>query len=75
METFTRVTANRWGVGQKFKDNGAVLFVFLKNRAMRLEVGNGLESRLTPAEAQRILDDIVKPRFRSGDFGPLCSSR
>ena len=61
-------TANRWGVGQKGKNNGVVFFVFMNDKKMRLEVGLGLEKVLTNAKAQAILDDVVTPRFRKGDF-------
>src|SRR5206468_529126 len=39
----------KWGVGQKGKDNGAILFVFTQAKKMRVEVGYGLESTLTDA--------------------------
>src|SRR5262249_10945370 len=45
-------------------------FVVAKQeRRMRIEVGYGLESRLTDARSQQILDDIIRPHFRAGDFG------
>jgi uncharacterized protein len=68
LEAFTLATANRWGVGQKGKDNGVVFFVFLNDKRMRLEVGLGLEKVLSNVKAQSILDDVVTPRFRKGDF-------
>jgi uncharacterized protein len=68
MEAFTLATANRWGVGQKDKNNGVTFFLFMKEKKMRLEVGLGLEKVLTNAKAQAILDDLVTPRFREGDF-------
>jgi len=68
MEAFTLATANRWGVGQKDKNNGVIFFLFMKKKKMRLEVGLGLEKVLTNAKAQSILDDVVTPRFREGDF-------
>lgn len=56
-----------WGVGTKEKDNGAVLFVFLQDRKMRIQTGYGLEASLTDAESFRIIDGM-KPFFRSSDF-------
>jgi uncharacterized protein len=58
----------KWGVGQKGKDNGAILFVFTEERKMRIEVGYGLEPTLTDAKSKRITSTILKPEFRKGDF-------
>jgi len=68
LEDFTARTAQSWRVGQKKLDNGAVLFVFVKDRKMRIEVGYGLEGALPDALAHRILDEELAPRFRTGDF-------
>ncbi len=66
LEDFTVNTAQAWRVGQKKNDNGAVLFVFVKDRKMRLEVGYGLEGALPDAIAKRIIADTVAPEFRAG---------
>ncbi|HYS55360.1 MAG TPA: TPM domain-containing protein [Thermoanaerobaculia bacterium] len=58
----------QWGVGQKGKDNGAILFVFIADRKMRIEVGYGLEGSLTDAKSKRIIETVIKPKFRSGDY-------
>src|SRR5437016_4208746 len=57
-----------WGVGQKGKDNGAILFVFTGDRKMRIEVGYGLEGSLTDAKAKEITSTVIKPEFQRGDF-------
>ncbi len=68
LEEFSHRVASTWQLGQKGKDNG-VLFLIAKNdRKMRLEVGYGLEPVLPDAICRRILDNIVRPRFRAGDF-------
>jgi uncharacterized protein len=56
-----------WGVGTKEKDNGAVLFVFLQDRKMRIQTGYGLEASLTDAESFLIIDGL-KPYFRSNNY-------
>lgn len=66
LEDFTVRTAQSWRVGQKKLDNGAVLFVFAKDRKMRLEVGYGLEGALPDAIAKRIIADTVTPEFQAG---------
>ena len=58
----------KWGVGQKGKDNGAILFVFIGDRKMRIEVGYGLEGSLTDAKAKWITSTVMKPEFQRGDF-------
>ena len=58
----------RWGVGQKGKDNGAVLFVFIGDRKMRIEVGYGLEGSLTDAKSKWITSTVIKPQFQRGDY-------
>jgi uncharacterized protein len=68
LEDFTIRTAESWKAGRKELDNGAVLFVFVNDRKMRIEVGYGLEGALPDAIARRILDNEVRPRFRAGDF-------
>ena len=57
-----------WKPGQQERDNGVILFVFVQDRLMRIEVGYGLEGALPDALAKRIIDDEIKPRFRRGDF-------
>lgn len=68
VEDYTVRVATSWGVGQKDKGNGAVLFVFVQDHKMYIQVGYGLEGALPDALAKRILENELKPRFRAGDF-------
>ena len=68
LEDFTNRTAESWRVGRKDWDNGAVFFVFVNDRKMRIETGYGLEGALPDILAARILDEQVVPRFRKGDW-------
>jgi uncharacterized protein len=68
LEDFTVRTAESWRVGRKDWDNGAVFFVFVEDRKMRIETGYGLEGALPDQLAARILDNEVRPRFRAGDW-------
>jgi uncharacterized protein len=68
LEDFTVRTAQSWRAGRKGLDNGAVFFVFVKDRKLRIETGYGLEGALTDALSRRILDEQVVPRFRAGDW-------
>ena len=58
-----------WGVGQKDKNNGIALFVFVDDRKMRLEVGYGMEGRIPDLVAKRVLDTMLKPAFKQQKYG------
>lgn len=66
LEDFTGRAAQAWKVGRGKLDNGVVLFVFVKDRRMRMEVGYGLEGALPDATAKRIIEDVIAPAFREG---------
>ena len=66
LEDYSIRLAQAWRVGQKGLDNGVIFLVFLDDRKMRLEVGYGLESKLTDALSSQILRQVVAPRFREG---------
>jgi uncharacterized protein len=59
----------RWGLGQKDKNNGVLLLIAVKDRRAKIEVGYGLEDRLTDALSRGILEDRLFPAFRQGDYG------
>jgi uncharacterized protein len=68
IEQYSIRVAEAWKIGRKGVDDG-VLFIIAKNdRAMRIEVGYGLEGALPDVAAKRIIRDVVTPHFRSGDF-------
>ncbi len=68
IEDYTVRVAQSWKVGQKDKKNGAVLFVFVQDHKMFIQVGYGLEGALPDAICKRIVEDEIKPRFRNNDF-------
>jgi uncharacterized protein len=57
-----------WGIGQKGKNNGAILLVAPSERKVRIEVGYGLEGTVTDAVSRLIIENAILPRFRTGDF-------
>ena len=57
-----------WKVGQKGKDNGAVLFVFIQDRKMFIVTGYGLEGAMPDAICKRIVEDEIKPPFKAGNY-------
>jgi uncharacterized protein len=68
IEDYTVRVAQKWGVGKRDRKNGIVLFVFIQDRKMYMQVGYGLEGALPDALAKRIIEDEIKPRFRQNDF-------
>jgi uncharacterized protein len=68
IEDYTVRVARSWQAGQKNKNNGAVLFVFVQDHKMFLEVGYGLEGVLPDALCKRIIDEQITPHFKAGDF-------
>jgi uncharacterized protein len=57
-----------WGIGEKGKNTGAILIVAPKEHKVRIEVGYGLEGKLTDAQSRMIIETDVVPNFRRGDF-------
>jgi uncharacterized protein len=68
IEDFTQRVAQAWGVGQAERRNGVVLFVFLDDRKMFIQVGYGLEGALPDVTAFDITERYIKPKFRTGDY-------
>src|SRR4029434_6475735 len=65
---YTQRVAQAWGVGQKERRNGVVLFVFIEDRKMFIQVGYGLEGALPDITAFDITEYRIKPHFRNGDY-------
>src|SRR5438445_7316251 len=65
---YTQRVAQAWGVGQKERRNGVVLFVFIQDRKIFIQVGYGLEGALPDATAFDITERRIKPLFRNGDY-------
>ncbi|MBV9993026.1 MAG: TPM domain-containing protein [Alphaproteobacteria bacterium] len=57
-----------WGIGEKGKNNGALIIVAPNEHAVRIEVGYGLEGDLTDAKSRVIIERVMKPAFKKGDF-------
>jgi uncharacterized protein len=77
IDDFTIRLAERWGVGQKGKDNGVILLGATNERRgnrLRIEVGYGLEGVINDALAGRILDQYVVPAWNQGQYGSAMAS-
>lgn len=68
LEDFSIKVAEAWKIGQQGKDNGIILLIAKEERKIRIEVGRGLEGKLTDLASGRIIDQVIKPSFKSGDF-------
>ncbi|MBI4055309.1 MAG: TPM domain-containing protein [Elusimicrobia bacterium] len=68
LEDFATLLYERWGIGAKGKDNGALILVSIQERAARIEVGYGLEPILPDGLAGRILREKMIPRFQQQDY-------
>ncbi|MBA4396843.1 MAG: methanol dehydrogenase [Syntrophus sp. (in: bacteria)] len=68
LESFSIRVAETWKIGRKGKDNGVILLVAKRERKTRIEVGRGLEGKLTDLTAGRIVQLVINPQFKRGDF-------
>ncbi|HEV2152889.1 YgcG family protein [Bradyrhizobium sp.] len=68
IEQFSIRVGEAWKIGRKKVDDGAILVVAKNDRHLRIEVGYGLEGALTDVTSRRIIDEIITPKFRTGDF-------
>lgn len=68
IEQFGIKVAEAWRVGQKGTDNGAILILSKQERKIRIEVGRGLEGRLTDLTSGRIIRNEMTPRLKAGDI-------
>ncbi|HEX6160117.1 MAG TPA: TPM domain-containing protein [Thermoanaerobaculia bacterium] len=67
IEEYANASFNLWGIGQKGKNNGVLLMLFVKSRKMRIETGDGVRDRLTDAKAAQILA-AMKPALRTNEY-------
>jgi uncharacterized protein len=68
IENYGYQLGRHWGIGQKGKNNGVLLIVAPNERAVRIEVGYGLEGTLTDALTKVIIENVITPRFRANDY-------
>jgi uncharacterized protein len=66
--SFAIKVADKWKLGDKEKDNGAILLVAYAEHDLRIEVGDGLEGSLTDAKCGLILRNVVVPEFKNGNY-------
>lgn len=72
IEQYSIRVADAWKLGRKGIDDGVLLVVARNNpsslRRLRIEAGRGVQGTLTDAQSKRVLQDVIAPHFRQGDF-------
>jgi len=68
IEQYSLRAAETWKIGRKKIDDGALLVVAKNDHKLRIEVGYGLEGALTDVTSRRIIDEVIVPHFKSGEF-------
>lgn len=68
IEQFAIRVAEKWKIGRKKIDDGVILVVAKEDRALRIEVGYGLEGALSDATSKQIIENFILPEFRTGNF-------
>jgi uncharacterized protein len=68
IEQYSIRVADQWKIGRQGPDDGVILIVAKNDRAVRIEVGTGLEGAIPDVLASRIISQVIVPRFREGDF-------
>ena len=68
-EEFVNQLFQKWGIGQKGKDNGVLILLAIANKKVRIEPGYGLEGPLPDGFCGGIIREVMLPYFRVGDYG------
>lgn len=68
IEQYALRVVEQWKLGRKKVDDGALMLIATTDRALRIEVGYGLEGALNDATSKRIISEIITPHFKQGDF-------
>lgn len=67
-DAFTLALANKWGVGQKEKNNGVTIALCKEFRKIRIQNGDGITAKLTDAATKAIIDNVIFPEFAAGNY-------
>jgi uncharacterized protein len=68
LEDFSIRVAENWKIGRKKLDSGVILLIAKQEKKLRIEVGYGLEGKLTDLISGRIIRDVIAPQFKQGNF-------
>lgn len=68
LEDYSRKIFNKWGIGQKDKNNGILIAIFIEDRKYRIHIGYGLEGVLPSALTRQIQDDVMRSHFKEKNY-------
>ena len=68
VEQYALRVVEQWKLGRKKVDDGALLLIAKDDRTLRIEVGYGIEGALNDATAKRIVNEVIAPRLKEGDY-------
>ena len=68
IEQYSIRVVDAWKLGRKEVDDGVLLLFAMQDRAMRIEVGRGLEGAIPDAIAKRVIAEVITPHFQAGNF-------
>ncbi len=68
LDSYSLRMANQWGIGKKDLNNGVLIAVHAPGRSIYIQNGIGITNALTDQETRDIINSIITPRFRNGDF-------
>lgn len=68
IEDYANKLGHKWGIGDKEKNNGIVIVLNLSRREIRIETGYGIEKKLPDVTCMRIIDEIMIPEFKVGNY-------
>jgi uncharacterized protein len=68
LEKYSIRVARTWKLGQVTLSNGVLILVAMRDRALRIEVGLGLESILTNEICKEIIENEMVPLFKQGEY-------
>ncbi len=68
LEDYTTKVFEKWRPGLKDKNNGILLAIFIKDRKIRMEIGYGLEDVITDAQSNTLIQEILRPNFKQGNY-------
>jgi uncharacterized protein len=68
LEDFSREIFNKWGIGQKDKNNGILIAIFIDDRKYRIQIGYGLEAALPSELCKQIQDEFMGPHFKQKNY-------
>ena len=60
--------AQKWGLGDKDKDNGVLLLIASQDKKMSIRPGYGLEDKMIAGVAGQIIRNVIRPEFKAGNY-------